>query len=81
MFEMLTKSPEILSMKHVSEEGYTAYATLQVAIALVSGDLERLIDNVRELVGEVNFRYESTPESTWVVLTWLRFHTDDEELD
>jgi hypothetical protein len=52
----LTKT-EILSMKHVSEEGYSAYATLQVAITLVSGDLERLIDNVRELVGEVDFRY------------------------
>lgn len=63
MFKILTKLPGILSMKHVSEEGYTAYATLQVAITLVSGDLERLIDNVRELVGEVNFRYESTPES------------------
>jgi hypothetical protein len=44
-------------MKHVYEEGYAAYASLQVTITLVSADLENLIDNVRELVGEVNFRY------------------------
>lgn len=43
-----------------SEEGYAAYASLQVAITLVSADLEKLIDNVRELVGEVNFSYDTT---------------------
>lgn len=43
-------------MEHVNEEGYAAYASLQVAITLVSADLEKLIGNVRELVGEVNFR-------------------------
>lgn len=57
--DWLTDS-EILSMKHVSEEGYAAYASLQVAITLVSADLEKLIDNVRELVGEVDFRYQMT---------------------
>jgi hypothetical protein len=61
---------EILSTKHVSEEGYQAYASLQVAITLVSADLENLIDNVRGLVGEVNFRHGITLSNrTWAVLT------------
>lgn len=45
-------------MIHVSEPGYSAYAALQVAITLVSSDLEFLIAQIKELVGEVDFKFE-----------------------
>jgi hypothetical protein len=48
----------ILSMSHIAEQGYSAYASLQVAITLVSADLEYLIAQVKELVGEVDFKFE-----------------------
>jgi hypothetical protein len=47
----------ILSMDHVLEPGYATYAVLQVTFTLVSVDLEKLIANVKVLVGEVDFKY------------------------
>lgn len=48
----------LLDARHVEEPGYAAYAVMQVASSLVSDDLERLVEGVRELVGEVDFRIE-----------------------
>jgi hypothetical protein len=53
--ENLDKS--ILSAKHVEEPGYSAYAVMQVASSLVMDDLRRLVENVKELVGEVDFSF------------------------
>lgn len=48
----------ILDAKHVEELGYSAYAVMQVASALIVDDLERLVGEVRELVGEVDFSFQ-----------------------
>lgn len=45
----------ILDTKHVEEPGYSAYAVLQVASSLVIDDVHRLVDAVKELVGETDF--------------------------
>lgn len=47
----------ILDAKHVEEPGYSAYAVLQVCSSLVTDDLRRLVDHVRELVGETDFSF------------------------
>ena len=47
---------KILGLEHVQEEGYAAFAVMQIASSLVRDDLARLIEQVRELVGEVDFR-------------------------
>ena len=47
----------ILSLDHVAEEGYASFAVTQVASSLVSQDLRKLVDNVKALVGEVNFTW------------------------
>ncbi|RDL39937.1 Uncharacterized protein BP5553_04277 [Venustampulla echinocandica] len=47
----------ILDARHVEELGYSAYAVMQVASSLVSDDLERLVDDVRDLVGETDFSF------------------------
>lgn len=52
----------ILDSKHVEEPGYSAFAVLQVASALVRDDLDRLVSLVKDLVGEVDFSFR-LPES------------------
>ena len=44
-------------MKHVEEPGYSAYAVMQVASSLVTDDLARLVDHVKDLVGETDFSF------------------------
>ncbi|KAH6680428.1 hypothetical protein B0J14DRAFT_470440 [Halenospora varia] len=61
----------ILDARHVEEPGYSAYAVMQVASGLMMDDLRRLVDSVRELVGETDFSFrvdgsESSFESTVV---------------
>lgn len=50
--------PGILSAEHVEELGYSAHAVMQITSALIVDDLERLIGEVRELVGVVDFSFE-----------------------
>lgn len=47
----------ILDARHVEEPGYSAYAVMQVASSLVGDDLERLVAEVKGLVGEVDFSF------------------------
>lgn len=49
--------PGVLDARHVEEPGYSAYAVMQVASGLVTDDLMRLVDHVRELVGETDFEF------------------------
>ncbi|KAL6721682.1 hypothetical protein ACLMJK_000786 [Lecanora helva] len=48
---------DILSITHVAEPGYSAFAVIQIASSLVSDDLGKLISNVKALVGEVDFSF------------------------
>ncbi|KAM0126869.1 hypothetical protein ACHAP3_009077 [Botrytis cinerea] len=47
----------ILDSRHIQEPGYSAYAVMQVASSLVTDDLARLVDCVKELVGETDFSF------------------------
>ncbi|TVY78574.1 Uncharacterized protein LSUE1_G003688 [Lachnellula suecica] len=47
----------ILDARHVEEPGYSAYAVMQVASSLITDDLVRLVDSVRDLVGETDFSF------------------------
>jgi hypothetical protein len=48
---------DILSVKHVEEPWYSAYAVMQVASRLILDDLKRLVVHVKDLVGETNFDF------------------------
>jgi len=48
----------ILDARHVEEPGYSAYAVLQVCSSLVSDDLRRLVEHVKDLVGETDFTFK-----------------------
>jgi hypothetical protein len=59
----------ILDVRHIEEPGYSAYAVLQVCSSLVTDDLARLVDHVKDLVGETDFSFkvsmsESNVDST-----------------
>ena len=48
----------ILESRHMQEPGYSAYAVMQVASSLVTDDLKRLVEDVKSLVGEVDFSFK-----------------------
>lgn len=56
----------ILNAKHVREPGYSAYACLQVASSLIADDLARLVDHVKDLVGETDFSFTVSAPDTGV---------------
>lgn len=60
--EKLDKS--ILDAKHVEEPGYSAYAVTQVASSLVMDDLRRLVEDVKNLVGEVDFSFTTAIDAS-----------------
>ena len=49
--------PDILSIRHINEPGYAAFAVMQISTRCVVADLERLLRAVKELVGELDFSF------------------------
>jgi hypothetical protein len=59
----LTKSLEaldsgILDARHVEEPGYSAFAVMQVGNSLINYDLQKLMEAIKELVGETDFSWK-----------------------
>jgi hypothetical protein len=46
---------DILSVRHINEPGYAAFAVMQMGARRIGGDVERLLAAVRDLVGEMDF--------------------------
>jgi hypothetical protein len=55
--------PEVLSVKHVSEPCYAAFAVLEVASRLVTEEMGNIVKGVRNLVGEVDFSFQLLDKS------------------
>ncbi len=49
------ENDDILSIRHVCEPGYAAFAVMQVATTMLWDDLEGLLKETKKLVGEVAF--------------------------
>jgi hypothetical protein len=49
--------PSILSVRHVNEKGYAAFAVMQLAARCVGSDLDKMIKAIREVVGTMDFSY------------------------
>ncbi|RMZ88575.1 hypothetical protein DV736_g4207, partial [Chaetothyriales sp. CBS 134916] len=54
---MARVDPEILSVHHIREPCYPAFAVLEVASTLVQDEVEKISGLVRQLVGEVDFSF------------------------
>lgn len=48
---------ELLSVKHIAEPNYAAFAVLQIATRSLVGDLNALTEHVKNLVGELDFSF------------------------
>ncbi|KAL1637039.1 hypothetical protein SLS58_009479 [Diplodia intermedia] len=57
---------DILSLRHIAEPGYAAFAVIQIATRCIIRDLEKLLKHIKELVGELDFSFHavSTVESS-----------------
>ncbi|KFZ19176.1 hypothetical protein V501_00789 [Pseudogymnoascus sp. VKM F-4519 (FW-2642)] len=51
---------DILSTRHVLEPGYTAFAVIQVSSTMLRDDLEGLLEETKNLVGEAKFNIDVT---------------------
>ncbi|KAF1938497.1 hypothetical protein EJ02DRAFT_383606, partial [Clathrospora elynae] len=49
--------PEILSLRHIAEPGYAAFAVMSISTRCIHMDLERLLTVVKKLVGELDFSF------------------------
>ncbi|KAJ5166764.1 uncharacterized protein N7482_005545 [Penicillium canariense] len=50
---------DILSIKHIAEPGFAAFAVLQISTRCIVGDVERLMRHVKGLVGELDFSFHA----------------------
>lgn len=55
---------DILSIRHIAEPGYAAFAVLQISTSCISMDLERLLRAVKRLVGELDFSFQVVGSGT-----------------
>lgn len=48
---------EILGLRHINEPCYAAFAVMQISTRCIVRDLDLLLKNVREIVGELDFSF------------------------
>jgi hypothetical protein len=48
---------DILSLRHIAEPGYAAFAVMAISTRCIHMDLQRLLEGVKRLVGELDFSY------------------------
>ncbi|XPS92756.1 hypothetical protein M3J09_002137 [Ascochyta lentis] len=48
---------DILSLRHIAEPGYAAFAVMAISTRCISMDIERLLKAVKKLVGELDFSF------------------------
>lgn len=50
---------DILSIRHINEPCYAAFAVVQISTRHIMGDLHKLLTDVREIVGELDFSFHT----------------------
>ncbi|KAF2719769.1 hypothetical protein K431DRAFT_227843 [Polychaeton citri CBS 116435] len=63
---------DLLSVRHIAEPGYASFAVIQIATRSLIDDLKRLLEGIKELVGELDFSYH-------IVSTSDQSHNQSEE--
>ncbi|KAL6709145.1 hypothetical protein ACN47E_001961 [Coniothyrium glycines] len=49
--------PEMLSLRHIAEPGYAAFAVMTICTRCIHMDVGRLLESVKKLVGELDFSF------------------------
>lgn len=55
---------DILSLRHIAEPGYAAFAVMAVSTRCISMDIEKLLKAVKKLVGELDFSFHVVSTNT-----------------
>ncbi|KAJ4372705.1 hypothetical protein N0V86_008069 [Didymella sp. IMI 355093] len=55
---------DILSIRHIAEPGYAAFAVMAISTRCISMDIERLLKAVKKLVGELDFSFHVISTNT-----------------
>ena len=57
---------DILSIRHIAEPGYAAFAVMQISTRCIHMDIQKLLSAVKKLVGELDFSFHtvSTQDSS-----------------
>ncbi|KAF1815275.1 hypothetical protein P152DRAFT_392191 [Eremomyces bilateralis CBS 781.70] len=50
---------DILSLRHIGDPGYAAFAVIQISARCISSDLDKLLRATKELVGELDFTFHT----------------------
>ncbi|KAL4883227.1 hypothetical protein BJY04DRAFT_185077 [Aspergillus karnatakaensis] len=50
---------DILSLRHIAEPGFATFSVLQISTRCIVGDVERLMKDVKTLVGELDFSFHA----------------------
>ncbi|KAF2706072.1 MFS transporter [Pleomassaria siparia CBS 279.74] len=62
-FELSTRmesvDKDILSLEHITEPGYAAFAVIQISTRCIHMDIEKLLSAVKKLVGELDFSFHT----------------------
>ncbi|KAK5171787.1 uncharacterized protein LTR77_003423 [Saxophila tyrrhenica] len=69
-------NPDIVSVRHVAEPEYSAFAVMQVTSQCINTDVLKLVKHVKNLVGEIDFSYRAVKSSSA-----SSFNSSDEEED
>ncbi|GES64700.1 MFS transporter [Aspergillus terreus] len=76
---------DILSLRHIAEPGFATFAVLQISTRCIVGDVDRLMRDVKTLVGELDFSFHavSTAQSSKSSADVSRFSraTDRDKMD
>jgi hypothetical protein len=49
--------PDVLSIKHMQDAGYSAYAVMEVISSMITHNLDGLVTRVESLVGVISFDF------------------------
>ncbi|EMC94785.1 hypothetical protein BAUCODRAFT_124379 [Baudoinia panamericana UAMH 10762] len=56
-------NPDLLSVRHIAEPEYSAFAVLQVCAQAINDDFDQLARHVKALVGTIDFTFHSKEQS------------------
>ncbi|KAL1302337.1 hypothetical protein AAFC00_002744 [Neodothiora populina] len=83
-----TLDSSILSVRHMAEPGFAAFAVMQIATRCIGDDLKLLLREIKELVGELDFSFhifstrdERSSESSRTTLMSNHGEQDDDDDD
>jgi hypothetical protein len=76
---------DLLSIRHIAEPGYASFAVIQLGTKSLLDDLQKLLDGVRELVGELDFSFhvvktaEKAKDESEETLTYSRTRSNTQK--